>query len=68
MLGLNDSVLIVPASGYRSHTLQAMGIFNKNLSGRLSFYVALTAGLYLEDRNYQYAPRVAGLVGFTAAL
>lgn len=68
MAGLNDSVLVVPASGYQSHTLQAVGILSKALSGRLSVYAALTAGMYLEDRYYQYQPRVAGLAGFTSRL
>ena len=68
MIGLNDSILFVPSSNYRSHTLQAVGVFSGNLSERLSFYAALTAGLYLEDRYYRYAPRVAGVVGITSAL
>ncbi|MGA2545579.1 MAG: hypothetical protein ABSF43_03445 [Rectinemataceae bacterium] len=68
MVGLNDSFLIVPASGYQSQVLQAIGILQKSLSGRLSVYAALMAGLYLEDRYYQYSPHVAGQVGFTSAL
>jgi hypothetical protein len=68
LAGLNDSILIVPASGYRSQALQAVGILSRAVSGRLSIYAVLTAGLYLEDRYYQYQPRVAGLAGFTSRL
>ena len=68
MAGLNDSLLMVPASGYQSQVLQAVGILQKSLSGKLSLYAALMVGLYLEDRYYQYSPHVAGLVGFTSAL
>ena len=68
MLGLNDSILLVPASGYRSHTLQAVGIISRNLSRRVSFYAALTAGTYLEDRYHRYELRVAGMAGITSAL
>ena len=65
MAGLNESLLGVPRSGYRSQTLQAVGTMNKRLSERLAVYGALTAGLYLEDRYLQYKPRVAGMVGLT---
>jgi hypothetical protein len=68
MVGLNDSLLVVPASGYQSHTLQAVGILTKAMSDRLSLYAVLTTGLYLEDRYYQYSPRIAGMIGFTSAL
>ncbi|MDA8427405.1 MAG: hypothetical protein M0Z80_14860 [Treponema sp.] len=67
-VGLNDSILFVPSSGYRSHTIQAVGVISRNLSRRLSFYAALTAGTYLEDRYYRYEPRVAGMAGITSAL
>ena len=30
MIGLNDSILFVPSSNYRSHTLQAVGVFFGN--------------------------------------
>jgi hypothetical protein len=63
MLGLNYSVLGVPASGYRSQALQAVGVYTGKLGERLSLYAALTAGTYLEDRYLQYAPRVAGQAG-----
>jgi hypothetical protein len=68
MVGLNDSILFVPSSGYRSHAIQAVGVFSRNLSQRLAFYAALTAGTYLEDRYYRYEPRVAGVMGITSAL
>ncbi|MGO8693800.1 MAG: hypothetical protein ACLQMF_09040 [Rectinemataceae bacterium] len=68
MLGLNDSILFVPASGYESHALQAVGIASKAFTPRLSFYAALMAGIYLEDRNFQYDPHVAGQVGITSRL
>jgi len=67
MLGLNDSILFVPGSGYRSQTLQAVGVLNRSLSGKLSLYTALTAGLYLEDRYLQYKPRAAGMAGIQYA-
>jgi hypothetical protein len=67
MLGLNDSILFVPESDYRSHTLQAVGILNRPLSEKLSLYAALTVGLYLEDRYLQYKPRVAGMAGMLYA-
>ncbi len=68
MLGLNDSLLSVPASGYESQVLQAVGLATKRLSPRLSLYAALMAGLYLQDRYLQYAPHVAGQVGVTSRL
>jgi hypothetical protein len=68
MAGLNDSILYVPASGYRSHALQAVGVYTKGLSERLSLYAALTAGTYLEDRYYRFEPRVAGQAGIRLAL
>lgn len=68
MAGLNDSILFVPSSGYRSHALQAVGVFSGSLSPRLGFYAALTAGTYLEDRYYRYEPRVAGVAGITSVL
>ena len=63
MLGLNYSVLGVPASSYRSQALQAVGVYAGKLSERLSLYAALTAGTYLEDRYLKYAARVAGQAG-----
>jgi hypothetical protein len=68
MAGLNDSILFVPGSGYRSHCIQAVGVINRALSDRLSFYAALTAGAYLEDRYYEYEPRVAGQAGLAFRL
>jgi len=67
MLGLNDSILFVPGSGYRSQTLQAVGALNRPLSEKLSFYAALTVGFYLEDRYLQYKPRAAGMAGIQYA-
>lgn len=68
MVGLNDSILGIPASGYRSHAIQAVGIYNRALNARLSLYAALTAGTYLEDRYYAGQLRVAGLAGITTKL
>jgi hypothetical protein len=68
MLGLNDSILYVPASGYQSHVVQAVGLMSKAFTSRLSFYAALMAGLYLQDRYLQFAPHVAGEVGITTRL
>jgi hypothetical protein len=65
--GLNDSILLVPASGYRSQILQAVGAFAKPLSDKLSFYAALTAGIYLEDRYLKYAFHAGGETGITYA-
>jgi hypothetical protein len=65
--GLNYSVLEIPASGYRSQTLQAVGALGRPLTDRLSLYAALTAGIYLEDRYLLYAPRIAGQAGITYA-
>jgi hypothetical protein len=67
MLGLNDSILFVPGSGYRSQTLQGVGVLNRSLSDKLSLYAALTAGLYLEDRYLRYKPRAAGMAGILYA-
>jgi hypothetical protein len=68
MAGLNDSILYVPDSGYRSHTIQAVGVYSRALSGKLELYSALTAGLYLEDRYYEHKPRISGMAGITLAL
>jgi hypothetical protein len=63
MLGLNESLLAVPCSGYRSQTLKTVGVINRPLSERLSFYAALLCGFYLEDRYLRYEPRAAGMSG-----
>jgi hypothetical protein len=68
MLGLNYSILGVPASSYRSQALQAVGVYTGKLSERLSLYAALTAGTYLEDRYLKYAARVAGQAGIVVGL
>jgi hypothetical protein len=68
MLGVNDSILQIPASGYCSHTIQAVGVYTVALSSKLSLYAALTAGTYLEDRYYQFEPRFSGQVGITSLL
>jgi hypothetical protein len=68
MVGVNDSILYVPGSGYSSHCLQAVGVYSGTLSERLSLYAALTAGAYLEDRYYEGKLRAAGQVGITARL
>jgi hypothetical protein len=67
LVGLNDSILDIPSSGYRSHTLQAVGALTRPLSDKLSLYAALAAGVYLEDRYLQYAQRAAGELGITYA-
>jgi len=63
MAGLNESILGVPNSGYRSQILEAVGVLSDKLSDRLSFYGALTAGIYLEDENFRGKPRVSGIIG-----
>lgn len=66
-VGLNDSILDIPGSGYVSHSLQALGAIDKSLSGKLELYAALTAGTYLEDRYLQYAFHAGGQVGIVYA-
>lgn len=68
MLGLNDSILYVPGSGYVSHCLQGVGVYSKALSEKLSLYAALTAGAYLEDEYLKGKPRVSGQAGITLEL
>lgn len=67
-VGLNDSILEVPGSGYMSHTLQAIGIISRPISDTLSFYAALLAGVYLDDRYLQGEGRIAGQAGISFSL
>lgn len=67
MLGLNDSLRGVPRSGYRSQALHAVGVLNKPLSDRLSFYAALLGGIYLEDRYSRGELHSAGMAGLRYA-
>jgi len=66
--GLNDSVLIVPASGYLSHRVAGVGVFTKKLTEKLSLYSALMLGTFLADRYNQYTLYVGGQLGITLAL
>jgi hypothetical protein len=68
MVGVNDSILYVPGSGYRSHTLQGIGVYSGRLSEKADIYAALTAGIYLEDKYYEGKPRAAGQAGITLKL
>jgi hypothetical protein len=68
LVGLNDFLLIVPASGYISHRIVAMGIYSTRLSPRLSLNAVLQLGTFLQDAYYQYSVYVAGQVGITLAL
>jgi hypothetical protein len=68
MLGVNDSILFVPGSGYVSNCLQAIGVYSSQLSETLSFYAALTGGTYLEDRYYEGELRISGQAGVTLKL
>ena len=68
MAGLNHSLLYVPGSGYRSSCLKAVAAVDAPLSGRLSLYAALAAGLYLEDRYLEGEARVAGQAGILLEL
>jgi len=68
LVGLNDSILYVPGSGYTTHCLQAVGVYTRDLSEKLSLYAAITAGAWLEDKYFKGMPRVAGQVGITARL
>jgi len=66
--GLNDMVLTVPASGYVSHRLVAMGIYSTKLSDMVSLNAVLQLGTYLADRYFQYAFYAAAQVGVSLAL
>jgi hypothetical protein len=68
MLGVNDSILYVPGSGYASNCLQAIGVYSSQLSEELSFYAALTGGTFLEDRYYEGKLRISGQAGLTLNL
>lgn len=68
MVGLNDSLLHIPASGYESHAIHLTGIYTKQASERLAVYSALMVGTFLADRYYQYALHLAGQVGVTLTL
>lgn len=68
LVGLNDGVLYVPASGYVSHRLGAIGIYSAPLSKKLSIYGAIVGGTFLADRYYQYKLYVAGQAGVTLRL
>ncbi len=66
--GINDGVLYVPASGYVSHRLSAIGVYSASLSKKFAVYGALVAGTFLTDRNYQYKLYLAGQAGVTLGL
>lgn len=68
MVGLNDSILAVPASGYRTQKLHAIGIYSGSLSQKTSIYAALEAGIYLEDQYLQYTVHADGQVGIVTKL
>src|SRR5208283_2671705 len=67
LTGFSDYVLIVPASGYMSHRVAGVGVFNTGLQDKLSLYSALMLGTYLADGYYQYNLYVGGQVGITLA-
>jgi hypothetical protein len=66
--GLNDMVLTVPASGYLSHRLVAMGIYSTKLSDMVSLSAVLQLGTWLAERYYQYTFYAAAQVGVSLAL
>ena len=68
LCGVNDSLLYVPASGYVSHRINAIGIYTIKLTGTFSVYAALTAGTFLADRYFQYKLYAAGQAGVTLRL
>jgi hypothetical protein len=68
LAGLNDTVLTVPASGYVTHRLVAMGIYSTRLSDMVSLNAVLQVGTYFADRYYQYALYAAAQVGVSLAL
>ncbi len=68
MLGVNDSLLHVPASGYESQAIHAMGVFDSKLDEKISLYSAVMVGLYVEDRYYDHEIHAAGTIGLTLAL
>jgi hypothetical protein len=68
LAGLNDSIMYVPASGYLSHRLNAIGVYTRDLNAGLSLYGAFMMGTFLADEYYQYALYVAGQIGFTLRL
>jgi hypothetical protein len=68
LVGLNDTYLLVPGSGYVSHRLAAMGIYTTRVSPRLSLNALVQVGTYFLDRYYQYIVYVAGQVGITLKL
>jgi hypothetical protein len=68
LAGLNDTVLIVPASGYLSHRLSAMGIYSTKLTEAIAFNAVLMLGTYFTDRYNQYMLYVAAQAGISVAL
>jgi hypothetical protein len=66
--GLSDSVLIVPGSGYLSHSMAGVCVVKSKLGEKHSFYAALMLGTYLADRYYQYSFYAGGQVGVALAL
>jgi hypothetical protein len=63
MIGLNDSILQVPASGYRAQSVHAVGVYSGSLSERLSLYAGLLAGTFVEGRYLLFEPHLAGQAG-----
>jgi len=64
-VGVNDSLLWVPASGYVSHRLAAMGVYQSKLQKNLSFAFALMLGGFLADKYYHSSFYAGGQAGVT---
>ncbi|MDA8427551.1 MAG: hypothetical protein M0Z80_15600 [Treponema sp.] len=68
MLGLNDSLLRVPSSGYESHLVHAVAVFDSAIGKGMSLYFAMLTGLYVEDRYFDRQVHLAGTVGLALDL
>jgi hypothetical protein len=67
-VGLNDCLVMVPASGYVSHRIVAMGVSSTNLTARLSINGVLQLGTFLADTYNQYLLFIGAQVGLSVAL
>ena len=68
LVGLNDCLVMVPASGYVFYRIVAMGVYSTNLTSKLSINGVLQLGTFLADAYNQYLLFIGAQVGLSVAL
>ncbi len=68
LVGLNDTWLLVPDSLYVVHHVNLVGVVSAPWGRGKSFYAAVLAGFYLQDRYLRHELRAAGQAGLVFEL